>query len=153
MSGKSVSGFTLIELLVLIAVLAVVATIAVPGFSRLIQSNQLTVTANDLIGALNLARSEAIRRGGSVSVEPTGSFTEGYQITDADGNTLNSFDGARGDFFIALSQGNNPRFSATGMLQGSNASEFVVCRVSGEGGIEISITAGGQIRSERITCP
>ena len=55
MSGKSVSGFTLIELLVLIAVLAVVATIAVPGFSRLIQSNQLTVTANDLIGALNLA--------------------------------------------------------------------------------------------------
>lgn len=153
MSGKSLSGFTLVELLVTLMVLGIVATIAVPSFSWVIQSNQLTVTANDLIGALNLARSEAIRRGSSVSVVPAGSFTDGYQITDADGNTLNSFDGARGDFFIALAQGNNPRFSATGMLVGSTPSKFVICRVPDEDGIEISITAGGQIRSERMTCP
>jgi len=153
MSGKSLSGFTLVELLITLMVLGIVATIAVPGFSRLIQSNQLTVTANDLVGALNLARSEAIRRGQSVSVTPSGSYTDGYQITDADGNTLNSYDGARGDFFIALAQGNNPRFSATGMLAGSTPSRFVICRVPGEDGVEISITAGGQIRSERITCP
>lgn len=54
-------GFTLIELMVTIAVAALLIAIAVPSFKTLTVSNALTTAANDMVGALNLARMEAIK--------------------------------------------------------------------------------------------
>ena len=54
-------GFTLIELMVTIAVAAILIAIAVPSFKTLTVSNALTSAANDMVGALNLARMEAIK--------------------------------------------------------------------------------------------
>lgn len=65
------AGFTLLELMVTIAVLAIIAALAAPSFSNLINSNRLTAAANDLVGALQVARMEAIRRGTSVQVCPS----------------------------------------------------------------------------------
>lgn len=61
-------GFTLIELLVTIAIAAIVLTVAVPNFITFVQNNRLTAQANDLVTALNYARSEAIKRGVRVTV-------------------------------------------------------------------------------------
>lgn len=61
-------GFTLIELMVAVAVFAVLLGIAVPSFQSLSASNQVTSQTNDFVSALNLARSEAIRRGSRVTV-------------------------------------------------------------------------------------
>ena len=152
MSGKFRNGFTLIELLVLMAVLGVVAAIAVPSFSRLIESNQLTTANNDLVGALNMARVEAVRSGSPKSLVPDTTFTDGYEIAEDDGTVVSEFEGPSGQFMIALTDGVNPRFSATGLLP-DGGSTFNVCRASGEDGTAITITAGGQIRSSRITCP
>ncbi len=55
------NGFTLIELMVTIAVAAVLIAIAVPSFRTLTVSNALTTAANDMVGALNLTRMEAIK--------------------------------------------------------------------------------------------
>ena len=49
-------GFTLIELMVTIAVAAILLALAVPSFKTLTVSHALTTTANDIVGALNLAR-------------------------------------------------------------------------------------------------
>jgi len=57
------SGFTLIELLITITIAAIVLGIAIPSFSSTIASNRLTTNANELVTALNLARSEAVKRG------------------------------------------------------------------------------------------
>lgn len=62
------SGFTLVELLVTIAVLAIVLALGVPGYAKLVNHARLSSTTNDLISALALARSEAIRRGVRVTV-------------------------------------------------------------------------------------
>lgn len=55
-------GFTLIELMVTLAIAAIVLTIGVPSFQSVIRNNQLTTRINSLVGAINLARSEAIKR-------------------------------------------------------------------------------------------
>ena len=152
-SIRAQRGFTLIELLVLVAILGVVATIAVPSFSRIIESNQLTTTGNDLVGALNLARSEAVRMGAPVSLVPAGSFTAGYRVVDDGGSVISEFQGAPGSYSITRTQGGNPRFAATGLLLGAPPPIFDICRASGEDGVRITMTGGGQIRSQRITCP
>lgn len=68
---KRSGGFTLVELMVTLAVAAVVLTIAVPSFWSIVQNNRASTQANELITALNLARSEAVKRGIPVSVCPS----------------------------------------------------------------------------------
>ncbi|WP_455205077.1 GspH/FimT family pseudopilin [Kaarinaea lacus] len=61
-------GFTLIELLISIALAAVILTQAVPSFNTLVQNNRLIAQKNEFLSSLNLARSEAIKRGVRVTV-------------------------------------------------------------------------------------
>ncbi len=56
-------GFTLIEMMITVVVLAILLTIAVPNFRAFILNNRLTTQANEFLTSLQLARSEAIKRG------------------------------------------------------------------------------------------
>lgn len=62
------AGFTMIELMITIALVAIVLSLAYPSFVSVINSNRLAGASNDLIGDLQYARSEAIRRNTRVSV-------------------------------------------------------------------------------------
>jgi type IV fimbrial biogenesis protein FimT len=57
------SGYTLMELMVTIAIAGILLGVAIPSFTSIISSNRLTTYANELVTALNFARSEAIKRG------------------------------------------------------------------------------------------
>lgn len=61
-------GFTLVELIVAIAVAAILLATAVPSFQDTIKNNRMAANVNEFVGALNLARSEAIKRGVPVTV-------------------------------------------------------------------------------------
>lgn len=61
-------GFTAIELLASMAVLALVTALAVPSFRDFLQNNRAAEQSNALVGALALARNEAVTRGSPVSV-------------------------------------------------------------------------------------
>ncbi len=65
---KMCRGFTLLELMVTVAVVAILATVGVPGFQELIQNNRVTTQTNELVTALNFARTEAVKRGRNVQV-------------------------------------------------------------------------------------
>jgi type IV fimbrial biogenesis protein FimT len=56
-------GLTLIELLVTIVVLTVLLALGVPSFKEFIKNNRLTAQTNNLVVDIQLARSEAVKRG------------------------------------------------------------------------------------------
>ena len=59
---RGVLGITIVELIVTLAVVAILVTTGVPAFANFIQTNRLSETAFDLLGTINLARSEAVKR-------------------------------------------------------------------------------------------
>jgi type IV fimbrial biogenesis protein FimT len=64
------SGFTAIELLIVLSIVAILGTIGLPSMRSTTTSVRMSGEINALIGALNRARSEAVKRGQSVSVCP-----------------------------------------------------------------------------------
>ena len=82
-------GFTLMEMLVTLAVVAIVASLAVPSFQNMIATQRVRSAANDLVTALNLARSEAVKRNRIVTVTPAGTWADGWTVSYVDGgNTI-----------------------------------------------------------------
>jgi type IV fimbrial biogenesis protein FimT len=58
-----VQGMTLVELMIAMLVLAILMSIAVPSFRNFAADSRTSAATSDLVTALNLARSEALRRG------------------------------------------------------------------------------------------
>jgi type IV fimbrial biogenesis protein FimT len=56
------AGFTLMELMITLFIVGVMVALAVPSFRSSIARNRLVTQTNDLVGALTIARSEAITR-------------------------------------------------------------------------------------------
>jgi len=65
---KKNAGFTLIELIVTVSVAAILMSIAVPSYKNMIESNRLSTGTNELVSALILARSEALKRSQNTTV-------------------------------------------------------------------------------------
>jgi type IV fimbrial biogenesis protein FimT len=61
-------GFSLLELMTVITVLGILLGLAVPSLSSAIRNNRIAAQNNEFVGALNYARSEAVRRSDTVSV-------------------------------------------------------------------------------------
>jgi type IV fimbrial biogenesis protein FimT len=96
----NISGFTLVELMITVSIAGILMAMAIPSFNSTIRSNRLTTYTNELVASLNLARSEAVKRGVSVTVRKVdnNSFTNlsaaanwenGWDVftdADSDGN-------------------------------------------------------------------
>jgi type IV fimbrial biogenesis protein FimT len=96
-AGCSPDGFTLLEALVVLALLATLVALAAPSLSGLRQKHQMQSQAEQMLGSLMLARSEALQRqqrvtlcvlglgvvGGGCATE--GSWAQGWLVF-VDGN-------------------------------------------------------------------
>jgi len=169
-------GFTLVELLVVLAVGSILLAIAIPSYAFLVNTSRLAAVTNDLVTALQLARSEAIKRGTRVTVckisdamaaAPACSTTANWQ----DGWLVFVDDGVRGviDGGDTLLWVRGPMANGT-ISTDSNYSRFVSYRASGvsqgSGGLrngtlriclasrqrDIIINYTGRIRLEPTTC-
>ena len=65
---KKNSGFTLLELLITLAIVAILLIVGVPSLRSMMQGNQLVSSTNELLSALHVARSEAIKSNGRVTI-------------------------------------------------------------------------------------
>lgn len=62
------AGFTLVEFIIALAILAITLSLAAPAFRTAIRDGRMTTQVNTFIGLLNMARSEAVRRGVPVTL-------------------------------------------------------------------------------------
>src|SRR5690349_7647306 len=81
-------GFTLVEMMITLTVIGVLLAIAVPSFRQITLNQGIRTASFDLFSALELARSEAIKRNNSVSVQPDSSWSTGWKVVDSGSNTL-----------------------------------------------------------------
>lgn len=78
MDRMSVSrGFTLIEMMIALVVLAITIALGAPMMQTQLHQNRLRAESSRLLGAINLARSEAVMRNLPVSLCPSAMATTG----------------------------------------------------------------------------
>lgn len=83
-------GFGLIEFLIALAVIAILAGLGAPGFAGVAGKSRVTGEAAALLNAIELARSEATKRGRRVTLLPIrGDWAGGWVVfVDDNGNRL-----------------------------------------------------------------
>ncbi len=123
---KKVTGFTLVELMVTLVVASILLMVGVPSFIETIRRNRTVSQANELVTALNLARSEAVKRGMQVTVLRTGAeWEDGWQVfVDEDGDGVVDAGDTVLQEYAALSEGYTLR-------TGGNFTEWVAYLPSG----------------------
>lgn len=121
---SSTAGFTLVEMVVVVAIFAVLTGIALPSINELVINQRVRTASMDLIATLLLARSEAIKQNGNVSVVPASGTTDwvsGWRIVGTDGATVRSQDSYNNILISAtISTGTtNVTFDRTGRVSGT----------------------------------
>lgn len=87
-------GFTLIELMVTLAIAAILVTVGLPAMTNMVTKSKLSGQVQEFFGAVGFARSEAIKRGASVSICKSnnasscgGNWSDGWIVfIDSDAN-------------------------------------------------------------------
>jgi type IV fimbrial biogenesis protein FimT len=148
---KTNAGFTLIELLMVVMIAGIVLTLGIPSFQESIRNNRLTVHANELIGALNLARSEAIKRRASIEVCAStdqascngSSWAGGWIVRVQNGELIRAFEPMKGS--ITVNSGGISRFTynQNGFLTAGGGT-LRLCAGAGKSGREVQISATGR---------
>ena len=83
-----------------IAVLAILLATAVPSFASLVANNRASSSANDLLHAIQLTRSEAMRRGHRVYLAPSDGHWRNGWVMFVDRNDNRLFDPASDELIL-----------------------------------------------------
>lgn len=131
-------GFTLIEMMIGLVIVGVGLTIAVPSFQGMTARNQIAVQVNEFLVAVNLARSEASRRGSNVCIQGVGTnvsdqFGDGWRVVEAnsgscDGGVIRSFGALPGESTLDLvGTATTLEFTSLGALDSSTPVSVDLC--------------------------
>ena len=167
---RFLSGFTIIELLVAMAVAAVLLGLALPAFDTFIEQRNMAARVNSFVSAVNLARSEAINRGGNVSIQAVNAGDNGNEwgpgycvVVGTPGNCPNDpavlirqFDAAGAATMDALGGLNGIAtltFNGRGLLTLGNPGTIEICEAGVANGREVAVNTIGRTATAEMNCP
>lgn len=155
------SGFTIIELLITLVVLAIVAAVAIPGFGRLIDGNRLMTSTNLLMSSIRFARTEAIKRGTTVTFSTDGGLATGWCVhsgdasSDCTNNQIRSFSSPSNVTFTSSTT--DLVFDRRGFLVPQTSQNFTIAPnncASGEPNLRrIRVSPVGRTEIDDEACP
>jgi type IV fimbrial biogenesis protein FimT len=156
------TGFTLMELLFTIAVAAIILSVGVPGFMSFIDNNRAVTHTNDLVTALNLGRSEATRRGSTITVcsslngvacSDANDWSTGWVVRSAGGEVLRSWPKRSGGAGVITANVPQVQFRARGSVAGG-APLFQVRleKCTGEQRRNVAVNGAGRVSVSRVSC-
>jgi len=70
------SGFTMIELMVVVAIVATLTALAAPSFTPMLERWRARQAVEEMTATLYFARSEGVKRGGSVVIQKSGNTAD-----------------------------------------------------------------------------
>ncbi len=145
-------GFTLVELVTVVTIVGILAAIAAPSFRDFIIQQRIRNAAFELMADLTFARSEAVKRNATVTMSKTGSWTGGWTITDAGGNTLRQHPAFADTMNIAMTSASID-FTLNG--RASPAASFTIDDSAGKATIPVRyvcVDQSGRARSTDASC-
>lgn len=166
-------GFTMIELMVVVAIVATLASLAAPSFRDMVEGYRVRQAIEEMTSTIYFARSEAIKRGGNISVRrncatgDTDDWDCGWIVfTDADNSgTLNGVDAVLQTFpalnnmnVVNIGGGAFFRVNRWGQPNSLGAASFAInpkpIGVSSRHASALCMSSGGRLRVEKnsATC-
>ena len=160
---KDIAGFTLYELMVTLAVASIILSFAVPGFQNFMQTSRSVTHTNDLVTALNLARSEATRRGAPVVVcastdnstcSGATDWSTGWVVRTPAGQVLRTWPPRSGGAGVLTGNVGTIQFQARGSIAPGTAPLLALQlpHCSGTARRNISVNVAGRISVNRAAC-
>jgi type IV fimbrial biogenesis protein FimT len=147
------------ELMITLTVAALVLAMAVPSFNEMIQNNRVATQTNQLVTALNLARSEAIKRRENINVVATDAgdaaneWGKGWSVVDSGGNTLQVFLALEGGATLdSANDLDTIQYQPSGRANATDSITLCDDR-TGETGRTISISTTGRVNTSNENCP
>lgn len=170
-SRPSTGGFTLVEVVITLAVAMVLLILALPSFRETVIRNNVKEINNTLIYSLNLARTEAVRRGTEVEVinlSGTANWSGGWQIVANTSFANPPFTSATAGTLVITNQaavpttyvvcgmstpgGTNDRvvFTPTGVISGATGFDLNVNRPDSKPTLSqrVTVQPGGLVRNK-----
>ena len=97
--------------MITLLILAIMVSFALPSFGRFIRDQRVKNAAFDVYASIILARSESIKRGSDVQVNPTSTanWALGWSVVDGGGNNLKVQNAIAGvaSIFVVSAQGDS----------------------------------------------
>lgn len=158
--------------MVTVLVLSILLGVAVPSFMQSMRSNRLIAQTNEFVGALNITRSEALKRASMVTVcassdastcSGSTNWSGGWIVfddTSANGvreggeTLLQTWPAVATEFTLNANNRSFVRYTSTG-TSFDGAEIFTLLRPSctGNNARRVVITAVGRINTQTVACP
>lgn len=148
-------GFTLFELMITLALLIILLGVAIPSYRVFIANQQVRTVSSNLLSALSLARSEAVKRAAVVTLAPAsgsgvGAWNNGWLVS-VGGVELRRYPAAAGATIVG--PGASLTYGRDGRTSGGAAAFTVSPEVSsGATPRYVCVSLGGKPKTQRGAC-